>query len=105
MHSPNPSHRKPASAVPPSTRGVLFDLDGTLLDTAPDMAGALNQLLQEKRREALALDGVRPSVSHGAAALVRLGFPDTAEPEFSALRKRFLEIYSGRLSVETRVFE
>jgi phosphoglycolate phosphatase len=87
------------------TRAVLFDLDGTLLDTAPDMAGSLNQLLQEQGREPLAFESIRLLVSHGATALVSLGFAGVAESEFAALRARFLEIYRGRLSVETRVYE
>jgi 2-phosphoglycolate phosphatase len=87
------------------TRAVLFDLDGTLLDTAPDMAAALNSLRREEGLAALDFSEIRPLVSHGAAALVRLGFPWAAEPEFSALRGRFLEIYRGRLAVETRPYE
>jgi phosphoglycolate phosphatase len=84
---------------------VLFDLDGTLLDTAPDMARALNQLRREGSREPLPFEAIRQYVSHGATALVRLAFPDAAAAEFELLRKRFLEIYRGRLSFETRVYE
>jgi 2-phosphoglycolate phosphatase len=87
------------------TRAVLFDLDGTLLDTAPDMAGSLNQLLQEQGREPLPFERIRRLVSHGATALVSLGFAGVAEPLFATLRARFLEIYHGRLSLETRVYE
>ena len=86
-------------------RAVLFDLDGTLLDTAPDMGGALNDLLAEHGRPPRPLAAIRPWVSNGAAALVRFGFgatdPDTAE----TLRQRFLQIYAGRLARETRPFE
>jgi len=88
-----------------ATRAVLFDLDGTLLDTAPDMVGALNQLLSENGREGLRFEVVRCSVSHGARALVRLGFPGTQEPEFEKLRQRFLDIYRTRLSVDTRLYD
>jgi len=87
------------------TRAVLFDLDGTLLDTAPDMAGSLNQLLQEQGREPLPLESIRRLVSHGATALVNLAFPGVTEPLFGVLRVRFLEIYRGRLAVETRIYE
>jgi N-acetyl-D-muramate 6-phosphate phosphatase len=88
-----------------ANRAVLFDLDGTLLDTAPDMVGALNQLLREQGREPLPFADVRCSVSHGARALVRLGFPEIHEPEFEALRQRFLNIYRTCLAVETQIYE
>jgi 2-phosphoglycolate phosphatase len=85
-------------------RALLLDLDGTLLDTAPDMAAALNALRREHGREALAFDAVRPQVSHGGAALVRLGFAGETGAEFERLRLRFLEIYSGALATHTRLF-
>jgi len=84
---------------------VLFDLDGTLLDTAPDMAGALNKLRQEEQLELLPFEKVRQLVSHGATALVRLAFPQADASVFAALRERFLKIYRGRLAVETRPYE
>ena len=84
---------------------MLFDLDGTLLDTAPDMVGALNQLLREQGRQPLPFADVRCSVSHGARALVRLGFPESREPQFETLRKRFLAIYRTCLTLETRLYE
>ncbi len=84
---------------------MLFDLDGTLLDTAPDMAGALNKLRQEEQLELLPFEKVRQLVSHGATALVRLAFPQADAPVFAALRERFLKIYRGRLAVETRPYE
>ncbi len=83
---------------------LLLDLDGTLLDTAPDMGGALNRLRVEEGREPLPMSTLRPVVSHGAARLVRTGFPDVVEPAFERLRLRFLEIYSQHLAVETRPF-
>lgn len=86
-------------------RTVLFDLDGTLVDTAPDMAHALNLLLREQDRDILPFDTIRPHVSHGALALVRLGFtlaPDDAALE--PLRQRFLEIYADNLCRETHLF-
>lgn len=87
-----------------SLRAVLFDLDGTLLDTAPDMVGALNALRREESRAPVPYDEIRGVVSHGAARMVKAGFPD-ANPE-SALRlqQRFLEIYRATLSRETRLF-
>ena len=67
---------------PGRARGLLLDLDGTLLDTAPDMAGALNRLLRENDRRELPFERIRPHVSHGAAALVRLGFGAQDPVEF-----------------------
>ena len=61
-----------------SIRTVLFDLDGTLADTAPDLAHTLNTLLAEEGRVKLAYETIRPEVSHGAGALVRLGFGGVA---------------------------
>ena len=86
-------------------RTVLFDLDGTLLDTAPDLAFALNETLREHGRAPLPFAHIRPVVSHGGNALIRLGFgltPDDAG--FADVRRRFLEIYSTNLYRETRPF-
>jgi len=88
-----------------STRAVLFDLDGTLLDTAPDMVGALNELRAQESRDPLRFEQVRPFVSHGAKALVSLGFPEADGVVFERLRTRFLEIYRSRLSLETRLYD
>jgi len=87
------------------TRAVLFDLDGTLLDTAPDMAGALNQLRTEENQGPLKFEEVRPFVSHGAKALVRLAFPEAIGSEFEVLRTRFLEIYRARFTLKTRPYD
>jgi N-acetyl-D-muramate 6-phosphate phosphatase len=88
-----------------SIRTVLFDLDGTLADTAPDLAYALNRVLKEEGREPLPFDVIRPVVSHGGIALTRLGFGIEPEhPDFEALRQRLLEIYSANIARETRLF-
>ncbi len=92
-----------AIAAPP-LRAVLFDLDGTLLDTAPDMVRSLNELLAEERRAPLAYAAVRGCVSHGAARLVRIGFPDADAQRFAALQRRYLDLYRAGLSRETRLF-
>jgi 2-phosphoglycolate phosphatase len=83
---------------------VLFDLDGTLLDTAPDMVGALNALRLERQQPALPYDRVRPLVSHGAARLVRLGFPDADPDTFAELQRRYLVLYRNNVAVDTRPF-
>lgn len=87
-------------------RAALFDLDGTLLDTARDMAAALNGLLVEEGRAALALDVLRPYVSNGANGMVRTGFPELEvnSSEFAQLRERFLARYRSALCVHTRLF-
>jgi 2-phosphoglycolate phosphatase len=83
---------------------VLFDLDGTLLDTAPDMVGALNALRQEQSLAPLPFEAVRSAVSHGAARIVKAGFADADPETLLRLQQRFLEIYRGALSRETRLF-
>lgn len=84
---------------------MLFDLDGTLLDTAPDLAFALNKVRSEQDLPPLPFEHIRPLVSHGGQALVEFGFGLTAdEPEFAPLRQRLLDIYRQNLSRETRLF-
>ena len=84
---------------------VLFDLDGTLVDTAPDMANALNRTLVNHGRQPLAFETIRPSVSLGGVALVKLAFElDEADPELDRLRKEFLAIYRDNLSRESCLF-
>ncbi len=88
-----------------STQAVLFDLDGTLADTAPDMVAALNLLCREQGRAGIPYTMARPHVSHGSRALVDLGFPGASDSEVTMLIARFLEIYASNLCVGTRVFE
>jgi phosphoglycolate phosphatase len=85
-------------------RAVLFDLDGTLLDTAPDMVAALNALRAEESLPPLPYDTVRSAVSHGAARVVKVGFPEADAEAMPTLQQRFLNIYRGALSCETRLF-
>jgi phosphoglycolate phosphatase len=85
-------------------RAVLFDLDGTVLDTAPDMWGAMNVLLAEEQRPPLTLAAVRPFVSHGAKGVLKTGFADVSAERFAALTRRYLEIYRAALCRETRLF-
>jgi phosphoglycolate phosphatase len=87
-----------------SLRAVLFDLDGTLLDTAPDMVGALDALRRENGLAPLPFEQVRSSVSHGSGRLVRLGFPDADVERLGELQRRYLEIYGAALSAQTRLF-
>ena len=86
-------------------RTVLFDLDGTLLDTAPDLTYALNRVLTEESRPALPLATLRPLVSHGAKALIRCAFGlEPGDPGFETRRERLLEVYRANVARETRPF-
>jgi phosphoglycolate phosphatase len=88
-----------------STVGVLFDLDGTLVDTAPDLVAVLNELLHESGRVRMPFAIARNEVSNGAIGLLRLGFGDSTAPaELDGLRARFLEIYRRKICVGSRLF-
>ncbi len=88
-----------------SYRTILFDLDGTLVDTAPDLAHALNVLLGRRGRPALSDAFTRPQASHGTHGLLRIGFGITpAHAEFAALREEFLEVYNAHLTDHSRPF-
>lgn len=86
-------------------RAVLFDLDGTLIDTAPDLAYALN--LQRNRHGLPALDNalIRPQASHGARGLLGVGFdlhPD--DPHYGIMREEFLQLYSENICRHSKPF-
>ena len=83
---------------------LLLDLDGTLLDTAPEMAEALNTLHREVGIEPLPFDQVRPTVSHGSTGMLNLAFSGVAPPEFERLRARFLDVYRAILGSKTQLF-
>jgi len=84
---------------------VLLDLDGTLADTGPDLAHALNTVRAEEGLPALPYARIRPQVSHGARALIRLGFGgQEAEPDFERRRQRLLDVYRENLCVRTKLF-
>jgi phosphoglycolate phosphatase len=87
-----------------SIQTVLFDLDGTLLDTAPDLALALNTLLIEHQYQPLPLATIRPWVSLGTTALIRKGFNLGEMEPLDALRQRFLTIYTEHLADQTCLF-
>ena len=85
---------------------VLFDLDGTLADTAPDLANALNQVLVNNNCTPLPYESIRPVVSHGGQALIKLGFNLTPHhPEFEPLRDELLDIYRNNIANDTRLFD
>jgi N-acetyl-D-muramate 6-phosphate phosphatase len=84
---------------------VLFDLDGTLVDSAPDLAGAANELRLTHGLPAMAFETLRPMVGTGARGMLDAAFgigPD--DTRFEALREDFLRRYEARILRETRVF-
>jgi N-acetyl-D-muramate 6-phosphate phosphatase len=86
-------------------RAVLFDFDGTLADTAPDLAAALNRMLTDRGRPELPIETVRPHASSGARGLLKIGFGVGPEdPDYEALRQEFLANYSASICVHTRLF-
>ena len=87
------------------SRAVLFDLDGTLADTAPDLAAAVNRMCLEQGREPLPLERLRPFASAGARGLLQAAFGiKPAEAEYAALRETFLEYYAERVCERTTLF-
>ena len=87
-------------------KAVLFDLDGTLADTARDLGAALNRLLAEENLPPQPYEAVRPIASHGARGLVSLGFGiDKSHPRFEEYRLRFLEQYDHDFSSHTTLFD
>jgi len=83
---------------------MLLDLDGTLLDTAPDLARVANLMRGEAQLAPLPFEQLRPHVSHGSKAVLRAAFPGSDGPQIEALQRRFLQLYREQLTVETRLF-
>jgi len=88
-----------------SIDAVLLDLDGTLVDTAPDLVAVLNRMLLEDGAPPMPFALARNEVSNGAPGLIRLGYGDALSPERrEQLRLRFLEIYMSQLCINSRLF-
>lgn len=86
-------------------KAVLFDLDGTLLDTARDLGGALNKLLERYSLPTVPYQRYRLEASNGSLGLIKLGFGDALKDyDFEALRQEFLEIYNNNICVDTDWF-
>ena len=86
-------------------RAVLFDLDGTLADTAADLAAALNRLRADRKLPPLPLSTLRPHASDGARGMLGAGLGVTREhPDWDVLRDAFLDHYAAAIAVHTKLF-
>ena len=91
--------------MPQVIEAMLFDLDGTLADTAPDMARTVNLMRVKRGLGEVPVGQVRPYVSRGARGMICAAFGMTPEhPDFPAMREEFLDLYAGNLCVGTRLF-
>ncbi|MEY4592273.1 MAG: hypothetical protein RIR18_1168 [Pseudomonadota bacterium] len=84
---------------------ILFDLDGTLVDTAPDLGGTVNRMRLADGLSPLPIESYRPSVSHGAKGLLEFGYGLTPEhSDYAAYLERFLEDYERHICHESVLF-
>ena len=87
-------------------QAILFDLDGTLIDSAPDLAYALNTLLEENNIAAKPYEKIKPLVAFGGKALVKFGFDcDESDPQFNDRHQRILQIYEDNIDKFSHLFE
>ena len=88
-------------------QAVLFDLDGTLIDTAADFIRIIQQMCRDEGRDVVDADLIRTQVSEGARAMVKLVYPElnVEDPIFLAHRQRFLDLYGADIAVDTDLFE
>ena len=86
-------------------KAVLFDLDGTFADTAPDLAASLNHTRATRNLPPLPIEMLRPQASHGSRGLLEVGFGiEPGHPDFDTLRDIFLDYYKRNICVHTRLF-
>ena len=86
-------------------QAILFDLDGTLADTSPDMADTLNLLFRKHDIPELSHEAIRNHTSRGSRALIQLGFEEKLdEPLGSQLQKEYLQLYANNLCIRTTLF-
>jgi len=84
---------------------VLFDLDGTFADTAPDLAAALNHARASRHLPPLPLEVLRPQASHGSRGLLKVGLGiEPGDPGYDAIRDIFLDYYEKNICVKSRLF-
>ncbi|WP_295992382.1 HAD-IA family hydrolase [Rugamonas sp.] len=94
------------SALPAAPRAILFDLDGTLADTAPDLAAAVNLLRSARGLAPTAYELLRPTASAGARGMIGVAFGLTPQDEgFAALRAGFFDNYQAAIAVHSRLFD
>ena len=87
------------------TKLILFDFDGTLADTAPDLAGAANQLRENQGLAPLPLEQLRSVTSQGARGFLRASLGvEPGHPDYETLRQQFLTTYAQRMTMLTRLF-
>tara|TARA_Y100000748_G_scaffold222125_1_gene186825 strand:- start:2674 stop:3336 length:663 start_codon:yes stop_codon:yes gene_type:complete len=88
------------------TKLVLFDLDGTLIDTAPDFLISLNNVLSNHSRENVTMEKIRPHISEGSSKLIKLFFEINEEHmSFEQYKNEFLNEYSSNLTKSSRLFD
>lgn len=91
--------------MPNDIQAVLFDLDGTLADTARDLGFALNEQRRLHGLAPLPFEAIRPQASHGARGLLKLGFNITPDvPDFTAMRTQYLDLYQRHICDHTVLF-
>ena len=94
------------TSLPRRWRAMLFDLDGTLADTAPDLAAAANAMRVARGLAPLPLGALRPVASHGARGLLHVAFEKTpADPDYEPLRIEFLDRYESALATHSKLFD
>jgi len=86
-------------------RAVLFDLDGTLLDSAPDLVGSLNWVRRSEKLPPLAVSEMQRFASKGAVGLLKAGMPAADDATLETWRRRFLEHYSQNSFCESRLYD
>lgn len=88
-------------------KAVLFDLDGTLIDTAADFIRIIQEMCRAEQRAVVDAALIRTQVSEGARAMVKLVYPELEvdDPVFLAHRQRFLDVYGADIAVDTDLFE
>src|SRR5690606_23822377 len=108
LHWPGGCHRGlPAMSQQPKQfpRAVLFDLDGTLLDSAPDMLATVNRMRASRGKPPMRLDAIRPHVSRGARAMSAAAFPEVPAEAVPGLVPEFLALYREELGRHSRPFD
>lgn len=84
--------------------GILFDLDGTVLDTAPEFATCLNEFLRAQNKTEITVQALRPYVSKGARGMCKFGFPELDNEQFETIVQSFLARYLQGLGQQTQLF-